>query len=118
VNVLVVLALVAGFVLLVAGGESLVRGAGSLARSLGMSSLVVGLTVVSFTTSAPELAVSTDAAHRMFAAAGRALRPGGELWTVFNSALRYRPALERAVGPTEQIARDPRFTLTRSVRRA
>ncbi|WP_121181096.1 calcium/sodium antiporter [Nocardiopsis sp. Huas11] len=61
-NALVVLALVAGFVLLVAGGESLVRGAGSLARSLGMSSLVVGLTVVSFTTSAPELAVSTDAA--------------------------------------------------------
>ncbi|WP_304455634.1 calcium/sodium antiporter [Nocardiopsis sp. YSL2] len=57
-----VLALVAGFVLLVAGGESLVRGAGSLARTLGMSSLVVGLTVVSFTTSAPELAVSTDAA--------------------------------------------------------
>ncbi|MFI6574156.1 calcium/sodium antiporter [Nocardiopsis sp. NPDC050513] len=61
-NVLVVLALVAGFVLLVAGGETLVRGAGSLARTLGMSSLVVGLTVVSFTTSAPELAVSTDAA--------------------------------------------------------
>ncbi|MCY9783940.1 calcium/sodium antiporter [Nocardiopsis sp. EMB25] len=57
-----VLALVAGFVLLVAGGETLVRGAASLARTLGMSSLVVGLTVVSFTTSAPELAVSTDAA--------------------------------------------------------
>ncbi len=61
-DAVVVLALVAGFVLLVAGGESLVRGAGSLARTLGMSSLVVGLTVVSFTTSAPELAVSTDAA--------------------------------------------------------
>lgn len=61
-NALVILALVAGFVLLVVGGESLVRGAGSLARTLGMSSLVVGLTVVSFTTSAPELAVSTDAA--------------------------------------------------------
>ncbi|WP_053616742.1 calcium/sodium antiporter [Nocardiopsis sp. NRRL B-16309] len=61
-DALVVLALVAGLVLLVAGGESLVRGAGSLARKLGMSSLVVGLTVVSFTTSAPELAVSADAA--------------------------------------------------------
>ncbi|MDT0328138.1 calcium/sodium antiporter [Nocardiopsis lambiniae] len=61
-NVLVILALAAGFVLLIAGGESLVRGAGSLARTMGMSSLVVGLTVVSFTTSAPELAVSTDAA--------------------------------------------------------
>ncbi|GAB4086755.1 methyltransferase [Myceligenerans cantabricum] len=62
-------------------------------------------------------AVSTDAAHRMFATAGRVLRPGGELWSVFNSALRYRPALERAVGPTEQVARDPRFTVARSVRR-
>ncbi|NYJ35849.1 cation:H+ antiporter [Nocardiopsis aegyptia] len=59
---MVVLALLAGLALLVVGGESLVRGAGSLARKLGMSSLVVGLTVVSFTTSAPELAVSTDAA--------------------------------------------------------
>ena len=28
-----------------------------------------------------------------------------------------RPALERAVGPTTQVARDPRFTVTRSVRR-
>ncbi|GAA1861208.1 class I SAM-dependent methyltransferase [Myceligenerans crystallogenes] len=61
-------------------------------------------------------ALATDAAHRMFETAGRILRPGGELWTVFNSALRYRPALERAVGPTAQIARDPRFTVTRSVR--
>ncbi|WP_307816075.1 class I SAM-dependent methyltransferase [Myceligenerans indicum] len=63
-------------------------------------------------------AVATDAAHRMFASAGRALRAGGELWTVFNSALRYRPALERAVGPTRQVARNPRFTVTRSVRQA
>ncbi|NDL56321.1 calcium/sodium antiporter [Phytoactinopolyspora sp. XMNu-373] len=54
--------LIAGFVLLVGGGESLVRGASSLARTIGMSSLVVGLTVVSFATSAPELAVSTGAA--------------------------------------------------------
>ncbi|ARK04748.1 SAM-dependent methyltransferase [Cellulosimicrobium sp. TH-20] len=62
-------------------------------------------------------AVRTDAAHRMFATAGRVLRPGGELWCVWNSHLRYRPALERAVGPTTQVARDPRFTVTRSVRR-
>ncbi|MFJ1513459.1 class I SAM-dependent methyltransferase [Cellulosimicrobium funkei] len=62
-------------------------------------------------------AVSTDAAHRMFVTAGRVLRPGGELWCVWNSHLRYRPALERAVGPTAQVARDPRFTVTRSVRR-
>lgn len=62
-------------------------------------------------------ALRTDAAHAMFAAAGRVLRPGGELWCVWNSHLRYRPALERAVGPTTQVARDRRFTVTRSARR-
>lgn len=62
-------------------------------------------------------ALSTDAAHRMFAAAGRILRDGGELWTVFNTGLHYRRALERAVGPTEHVAQDPRFTVTRSLRR-
>lgn len=62
-------------------------------------------------------ALSTDAAHRMFATAGRILREGGELWTVFNTSLHYRRALERAVGPTEHVAQDPRFTVTRSVRK-
>jgi len=62
-------------------------------------------------------ALRTDAAHAMFASAGRVLRPGGELWCVWNSHLRYRPALERAVGPTVQVARDRRFTVTRSARR-
>ncbi len=61
-------------------------------------------------------ALRTDAAHRMFVAAGRVLRPGGELWCVWNSHLRYRPALERAVGPTVQVARDRRYTVTRSTR--
>ncbi|WP_278235214.1 methyltransferase [Isoptericola sp. AK164] len=59
-------------------------------------------------------AVSTDAAHRMFAAAGRILRPGGELWCVYNTRLRYRGSLARAVGPTDHVAQDPRFTVTRS----
>ena len=63
-------------------------------------------------------ALSTDAAHRMFATAGRILRDGGELWTVFNTRLRYRHALERAVGPTEHVAQNTKFTVTRSVRRA
>ena len=62
-------------------------------------------------------ALSTDAAHRMFATAGRVLRDGGELWTVFNTGLHYRRALERAVGPTEHVAQDRRFTVTRSVRK-
>jgi cation:H+ antiporter len=49
---------VVGLVLLIAGAELLVRGASSLAATLGISPLVVGLTVVAFGTSAPELAVS------------------------------------------------------------
>jgi len=50
-----------GLVLLVAGGEILVRGASALAVDVGISPLVVGLTVVSVATSAPELAVTTSA---------------------------------------------------------
>ena len=61
-------------------------------------------------------AVHTGIAHRLFADAGRVLAPGGELWTVWNSHLGYRPALERAVGPTRQIARNPKFTVTASRR--
>jgi cation:H+ antiporter len=57
-----VLLLLGGFVLLVGGGELLVRGASGIARAVGLSPLVVGLTVVSFATSAPELAVTVDAA--------------------------------------------------------
>lgn len=53
-----------GLVLLVLGGEFLVRGASALARRVGISSLVVGLTVVSAATSAPELAVTTGAVLR------------------------------------------------------
>lgn len=62
-------------------------------------------------------AVHTGIAHRLFADAGRVLRPGGELWVVWNSHLRYAPALERAVGPTRQVARGPKFTVTASTRR-
>lgn len=53
--------LLAGLVVLVAGGELLVRGASGLAQAIGMSPLVVGLTVVAFATSAPELAVTLQA---------------------------------------------------------
>jgi cation:H+ antiporter len=51
-----------GLVVLVGGGELLVRGASRLAAALRISSLVIGLTVVAFGTSAPELAVSVQAA--------------------------------------------------------
>ncbi|MEX2302733.1 MAG: calcium/sodium antiporter [Bryobacterales bacterium] len=53
--------LIAGLILLVAGAELLVRGAASLAAALKISPLVVGLTVVAYGTSAPELAVSVGA---------------------------------------------------------
>lgn len=54
--------LIFGLVLLVGGAEFMVRGAARLAGAAGISSLVVGLTVVAFGTSAPELAVSVMAA--------------------------------------------------------
>ncbi|WP_137725036.1 class I SAM-dependent methyltransferase [Prescottella subtropica] len=61
-------------------------------------------------------AVHTGGAGKMFDAAGRILRPGGELWTVYNSHLGYRRALTRAVGPTDVIGRNTKFTVTRSTR--
>lgn len=56
------LMLVVGLVLLIIGAELLVKGASRLATSFGIPALVVGLTVVAFGTSAPELAVSVKAA--------------------------------------------------------
>jgi cation:H+ antiporter len=53
--------IILGLVLLTVGGESLVRGASRLATLAGISPLVVGLTVVAFGTSAPEMAVSIQA---------------------------------------------------------
>ncbi|GIV79191.1 MAG: sodium:calcium antiporter [Litorilinea sp.] len=56
--------LVVGLILLTAGAEGLVRGGASLARRLGLTPLVVGLTVVAFGTSMPELVVSLSSALR------------------------------------------------------
>ena len=55
--------LVVGLVLLVVGADLLVKGAARLAGSFGIPALVIGLTVVAFGTSAPELAVSVKAAY-------------------------------------------------------
>jgi len=57
-----ILLIAAGLAGLLAGGELLVRGAVALARSLGVSPLVIGLTLVGFGTSAPELVTSLQAA--------------------------------------------------------
>lgn len=56
----------AGLVLLVGGADLLVRGASRIAAAAGISPLVVGLTVVAFGTSAPELAVTTSASMNGF----------------------------------------------------
>jgi cation:H+ antiporter len=56
--------LILGLGLLVGGAEYLVRGAARLALTFGISSLVVGLTVVAFGTSSPELAVSVMSAFK------------------------------------------------------
>jgi len=61
-------------------------------------------------------AVHDGVARGLFAEAARVLRPGGELWCVWNSGLGYRPALQAAVGPTRQVARNPKFTITASRR--
>ncbi|WP_136517524.1 class I SAM-dependent methyltransferase [Cellulomonas telluris] len=61
--------------------------------------------------------VHPGVARALFSDAARVLRPGGQLWAVWNSHLRYRPTLEQVVGPTRQAGRDPKFTVTVSTRR-
>ena len=56
-----IIQLVAGFLLLVWGADRLVAGASATARNLGVSPLVIGLTIIGFGTSAPELVVSAVA---------------------------------------------------------
>ncbi|WP_421852001.1 calcium/sodium antiporter [Oricola sp.] len=57
-----ILMLIAGLVLLVIAGDYLVKGAAGLAENLGIPPLIIGLTVVAFGTSAPELFVSVQSA--------------------------------------------------------
>jgi 16S rRNA (guanine1207-N2)-methyltransferase len=59
-------------------------------------------------------AVHTGSAIKMFRAAGRVLAPAGELWTVYNGHLNYRGVLERLVGPTDIVARNRKFVVSRS----
>lgn len=55
--------MVVGLVVLTVGAEALIRGGSGLAKAFGLPSLVIGLTVVAFGTSAPEIAVSIGAAY-------------------------------------------------------
>ncbi|HBY02235.1 MAG TPA: sodium:proton exchanger [Rikenellaceae bacterium] len=55
------LLLLAGFAVLIVGADYLVKGASSIAKKFNVSDLIIGLTVVSFGTSAPELAVNISA---------------------------------------------------------
>ncbi len=61
---MIYLQLLGGFVLLLGGAEFLVRGAVQLATRLGVSPLIIGLTVVAYCTTMPELFVSLEAAFR------------------------------------------------------
>jgi cation:H+ antiporter len=56
--------LIGGFLLLVWAADRLVAGASALARNLGVSPLIIGLTIVGFGTSAPEMVVSAVATFR------------------------------------------------------
>lgn len=58
------LTLVAGLVLLIWGADLLVKGASRIAAGFGISPLVIGLTVVAFGTSAPEMAISVSSAWK------------------------------------------------------
>jgi 16S rRNA (guanine1207-N2)-methyltransferase len=62
-------------------------------------------------------ALVPEVAERLVRGAARVLRPGGELWTVYNTPLGHHAALSRRVGPTRVAARTPKFTVTVSVRR-
>ncbi|WP_411373468.1 class I SAM-dependent methyltransferase [Arthrobacter sp. MPF02] len=61
--------------------------------------------------------VHAGAGLKMIEAARRVLAPAGELWTVFNSHLPYLPALQRQVGPTAVEGQNPKFLVTRSIKR-
>ena len=63
---LVALYFIAGLVLLYYGADYLVKGGANIALKLKVSPLVIGLTLVAYGTSAPELVVSVDAALKGF----------------------------------------------------
>jgi 16S rRNA (guanine1207-N2)-methyltransferase len=61
-------------------------------------------------------AVHAGTSLRLFAEAGRVLKPGGELWVVANRHLSYKPALRALVGSTREVRRNAKFTVTASIK--
>lgn len=57
-----ILQILAGLILLFVGGESLIKGAVAIAKKLGLSTFMIGLTIVAYGTSSPELIISAKAA--------------------------------------------------------
>ncbi|GAA2551786.1 16S rRNA (guanine1207-N2)-methyltransferase [Neomicrococcus aestuarii] len=62
--------------------------------------------------------VDPNIALKLFRASARVLKNNGELWCVWNSHLNYKHDLNRIVGPTTEIAKNRKFTVTRSLKRA
>ena len=61
-------------------------------------------------------AIETETAAALMATAAEHLAPGGQVFTVFNSHLRYRDRLESIIGPSRQLARNKKFTVIASRR--
>lgn len=61
--------------------------------------------------------ITTGTARHMFASAARMLRPGGEIWTVYNGHLGYKPMLESDIGSTRIMLHTDKFVVTRSRKR-
>ncbi|MFZ2623962.1 MAG: methyltransferase [Propionibacterium sp.] len=63
------------------------------------------------------IAKDSEPALEMFSEAGRVLRPGGQLWCVYNSHLPWKARLTQSVGPTSVQEQNPFYTVTCSVAR-